>query len=242
MRLFGILNGIDYESYNPETDPNLAYNYSKDTLEERKENKQLLRQKFNLPDKDVPLLCIISRLTDQKGFGLLFDMADPLFKNLDFQLITLGGGDGSFVDFFRQLSEKYPDKMAGHFTFDTTLSRLILGSADMILIPSKYEPSGLTQIEAMRYGVVPIARRTGGLADSVVDYNPKTNTGTGFVFNDFDSYAFYGSIVRALETHKHTKIWQTLQKRIMTADFSWGHSAKEYLELFDKALRFHKER
>ena len=242
MRLFGILNGVDYESYNPEADPILDHKYSVGTLENRIENKRLLRKKFNLPDNNAPLLSIISRLTDQKGFGLLFDTARPLFKNFDFQLIILGGGDAGFVDFFRELGKQYPDRVAGHFTFDATLPRLILGAADIILIPSKYEPSGLTQLEAMRYGVIPVVRKTGGLADSVIDYDPGTDMGTGFVFNDFDSYAFYGTVARSLETYKYPEAWRIFQKRVMKADFSWDRSAREYVNLFDKAISFHKEK
>ena len=242
MRLFGILNGVDYESYNPEADPILDHKYSVGTLENRIENKRLLRKKFNLPDNNAPLLSIISRLTDQKGFGLLFDTARPLFKNFDFQLIILGGGGAGFVDFFRELGKQYPDRVAGHFTFDATLPRLILGAADIILIPSKYEPSGLTQLEAMRYGVIPVVRKTGGLADSVIDYDPGTDMGTGFVFNDFDSYAFYGTVARSLETYKYPEAWRIFQKRVMKADFSWDRSAREYVNLFDKAISFHKEK
>ena len=208
-RLFGILNGIDYDSYNPETDSKLEFNYSFKTIGRRKKNKSALRKILNLadsPEKDIPLLCVISRLTDQKGFGLFFDAMRPLLKNFNFQLAILGSGENHFINFFNDLINEYPNRVAGHFTFDEALPRMILGAADAILIPSKFEPSGLTQMEAMRYGAVPIVRKTGGLADSVVDYNPEKRTGTGFVFEPFDSYAFYGTVVRALETYKHQKI------------------------------------
>jgi len=242
-RLFGVLNGIDCESYNPETDSVLDFKYSVKNLNKRRKNKSLLRKKFGLAEtKDVPLLCIISRLTDQKGFGLLFDAAKPLLKNFNFQLIVLGGGDEIFVNFFQSLINENPNRVAGHFTYDEALPRLILGSADIILIPSKFEPSGLTQMEAMRYGVVPLVRKTGGLADSVIDYDAAKQTGAGFVFEPFDSYAFYGAVVRALETYKYPKFWEGIQKRAMSMDFSWFHSAKEYVKLFEKAIGFHKER
>lgn len=244
-RLFGILNGIDYDSYNPEADSKLEFKYSFKTIPERKKNRSVLRKTFNLPElpeKGVPLLCIISRLTDQKGLGLLFDTARPLLKNFDFQLIVLGGGESYLINFFNDLINEYPDRVAGHFTFDEVLPRMILGSADAILIPSKFEPSGLTQMEAMRYGLVPIVRKTGGLADSVIDYNPKEKNGTGFVFEPFDSYAFYGAVVRVLETYKYPKIWKKIQERAMKADFSWIHSAAEYLKLFEKAIVLHKEK
>ncbi len=242
-RLFGILNGIDYESYNPETDPYLDFNYSIKTLNQRQKNKAALRKRFGLAEaKNIPLLCIISRLTDQKGFGLLFDTIKPLLKNFNFQLMVLGSGDGNFINFFHELIKENPDRVAGHFTYDESLPRLILGSADAILIPSKFEPSGLTQMEAMRYGVVPIVRKTGGLADSVIDYDAVNKSGTGFVFEPFDSYVFYGTVVRALEAYSYPKFWEGIQKRAMKADFSWSHSAQEYVILFKKAISFNSEK
>ncbi len=241
--LFGILNGIDYKSYNPETDPNFDFNYSVKTLSRRKGNKSALRKRFGLSEaENVPLLCIISRLVDHKGFSLLFDTVRPLLKDFDFQLIVVGGGDGNFITFFQNLINENPNRVAGHFTYDDNLPRLILGSADAILIPSKFEPSGLTQMEAMRYGVVPIVRKTGGLADSVIDYDALNQTGTGFVFESFDSYAFYGTVVRALETYKYPKFWEGIQKRAMAADFSWSRSALEYVKLFERAISSHSEK
>ena len=239
MRLFGILNGIDYDSYNPETDKQLDFNYSVKTLHYRKDNKSALRKRFGLMDKDVPLLCVISRLTEQKGFGLFFDTIRPLLKNSDFQMFVLGAGDGSFINFFQDIKNENPGRVSGHFFYDEALPRQVLGSADIILIPSRFEPSGLTQMEAMRYGVVPLVRKTGGLADSVIDFNPLNSIGTGFVFEPFDSYAFYGTIIRALEIYKYPKVWQNIQKRAMKADFSWFRSAQEYLKLFKKAVSFH---
>ncbi len=241
-RLFGILNGIDCEFYNPESDPRLDYNFSIKTLGERKKNKTALRKKFGLAEtENTPLFCIISRLVDQKGFGLLFDAARPLLKNFNFQLIVLGSGDGGYINFFNELAKENPGRVAGHFSYDESLPRLILGSADAILIPSKFEPSGLTQMEAMRYGVVPIVRKTGGLADSVIDYDSVKQTGNGFVFESFDSHVFCATIGRVLETYKYPKFWEGIQKRAMMADFSWPHSAAEYVKLFEKAVSFHNE-
>lgn len=240
-RLFGILNGIDYENYNPGKDPKLEANYSDVSLGNRAKNKAALRKHFKLPENNSPLLCVISRLTEQKGFGLLNETMRPLINNFDFQFIVLGSGDSYFVSFFQDLINKYPDRVGGHFVYDDILPKLILGSADIILIPSRFEPSGLTQMEAMRYGVIPLARKTGGLADSVVNYDPVKEDGTGFVFEAFDNYAFYGAAVRALETYKYPRIWSELQKRAMNSDFSWKHSANEYVELFRKAIAFHKD-
>lgn len=242
-QLFGILNGIDYEFYNPKTDPNIDFKYGINNLDQRAKNKSLLRKRFNLSDEEnVPLFSIISRLTSQKGFDLLFGTARSLLNNLNFQLVILGTGDAHFISFFRDLFNEYPSRVAGHLSFDDTLSHLILGSADAILIPSRFEPCGLTQMEAMRYGVVPIARKTGGLTDSIIDYNPKTNSGNGFLFESFDQYAFYGTIVRAIETYKYPKVWRGIQKRAMKADFSWDNSAREYMKLFKEAVSFHNRK
>ena len=143
------------------------------------------------------------------------------------------------MSFFQNLTEKYPRNMAGHFTFDDVLAHRIFSGADAVLIPSKFEPSGLTQMEAMRYGTVPLVRKTGGLADSVTDYDPKTKRGTGFVFESFDQYSFFGAVVRAIETYRYSKVWQEIQRQGMKSDFSWASSAKEYGQLFEKAIALH---
>ena len=240
--LFGILNGIDCDSYNPEVDGIIEFKYGVKTLYERAKNKTVLRKKFNLPDKGgSPILSIVSRLTDQKGFGLFIDAGEHLLNNYDFQFVVLGTGDAGLMSFFRSLGERYPDKVSVHLSFDEKLPHYIFAGSDAILIPSKYEPSGLTQMEAMKYGAIPIVRKTGGLADSVTDYDPKTQTGNGFVFEKFDNYALYGAIVRMLETYRYPNFWTALQKRAMNVDFSWGKSAAEYVGLFKKAIVFHKE-
>ncbi|MBI2097289.1 MAG: glycogen synthase [Candidatus Sungbacteria bacterium] len=236
-RLFGILNGIDYGSYNPETDSFLEFRYSFKTAGERIKNKAALQRKFNLPERpDTLLLGIVSRLNEQKGFHLLMDTAQALFTNLDVQLIVVGAGESEFMTFFQGLPELYPGKVAVHLTYDEALPRMIYGGADVVLIPSRYEPSGLTQMEVMRYGGVPLVRKTGGLADSVENYNPRAQTGTGFVFEPFDHYAFFGAIARAFETYQYPKYWAGIQKRAMQADFSWTKSAREYIALFKKAI------
>ena len=240
-RLFGILNGINYDFYNPKTDPYLEYKYDIKNLSDRAKNKNVLQKKFNLSrENKMPVFGIVSRLTDQKGFGLLMDAGHPLLSNFDFQLIVIGTGDSQFMGFFKHLSETYPEKVAAHLVYDETLSHFVFGGADAIMIPSRFEPCGLTQMEAMRYGAIPIVRKTGGLADSVSDYNPEKQTGTGFVFEKFDHYSFYGAVIRCLETQRYPKHWEKLQKRAMTADFSWTKSAEEYIDLFKKAIEFHQ--
>ncbi|MEK7192408.1 MAG: glycogen synthase [Patescibacteria group bacterium] len=240
-QLRGILNGINYNDFNPETDKNLAVNYSADSLGRREKNKMELQARFGLPkDKDIPIVAIVSRLMEQKGFDLLFLVAEALLKALNFQLIVVGAGEAKYMGFFKDLADRYPKQVAAHLIFDKILPHVVYGGADMILIPSKFEPSGLVQMEAMRYGVAPIVRKTGGLADSVQDYDPKTGEGNGFVFQDFDSMALTIAITRASENYRNPKIWAKIQKSAMARDFSWEKSAEEYSKLFEDAAEIKK--
>jgi starch synthase len=241
-RVYGVLNGLDYETINPGTDPHLAENYIAKSLGKRISNKAELQTKFNLPaKKDVFVLGIISRLDEQKGFDLLFSIAEPLLKQLKLQLIILGSGDSRFMSFFQNLGNSFPEQVSCHLGFDEVLPHLIRAGADAVLIPSRFEPAGLVQMEAMCYGAVPIVRKTGGLADTVEDYNPRNNSGTGFVFKEFDSLALTIAITRAFENYQHRQIWQELQKRGMEKDFSWKKSAQKYLDLFFKAIDLKKK-
>lgn len=240
--LFGILNGIDYEVKNPETDPHIDFKYNIKNLNERVKNKEVLKHKFNLPqtEEDVFIIGIVSRLNSQKGIDILMEALPPLLDNFDFQLVVVGTGDEKYLSFFTELSKKHPN-VSVHLSFDNVLPSLVFSGADAILIPSKFEPCGLTQMEAMRYGAVPIVRKTGGLADSVNNYDPSKNTGNGFVFEKFDHYSLCGAVIRAMENYKHRKAWQGIQKSAMSTDFSWTKSAKEYAKLFVKALEFHRQ-
>lgn len=239
-RIHGVLNGIDYDDFNPETDTHIVSNYSIKKMIGRTKNKQELQSRFNLPkEKNTPILAIVSRLVEQKGFDLLFDVAEPLIKELNFQLIVLGTGEAKFMGFFKDLAERYPKNVGAHLSFDPVLPRLVYSGADMILIPSKFEPCGLVQMEAMRYGAVPIVRKTGGLADSVIDYNSNTGVGNGFTFTDFHSLSLSLAIARACEHFKNLAVWKNIQKQAMEANFSWENSAKEYTRLFETAMDFH---
>jgi starch synthase len=237
----GVLNGIDYEKLNPETDANLVANYSYKNIDEREKNKLELQARFNLPqDKDIPLFCIVSRFVEQKGFDLFFNVLEPVIRELKIQLVILGGGDNKYMGYFKEIAERLPKQISAHLSFDNTLPRLIYGGADIILIPSKFEPCGLTQIEAMRYGVIPIVRKTGGLADSVIDFSPVTGKGTGFVFEHFDSLSLALTMARAVENYKNKALWRKIQKQAMMQDFSWSKSAEEYSKIFTKAIALHK--
>lgn len=242
-RLFGILNGVDYETLNPETDIHIKANYSvKNFAKARPENKLALQKQFGLAeDKDKFLIGIVSRMDEQKGYDLIIQVADALFANIDFQLAVIGGGDNKYRLFFQELEKKYPKKAAGHYFYDAVIPRMIFAGADAVLIPSRFEPCGLVQMEAMRYGAIPIVRKVGGLADSVVDFDPEREEGTGFTFENYDPYALFAAIVRAKETFRNKKEWNGLAERAMAADFSWQKSAGEYLKLFSLALKFKQE-
>lgn len=240
-RVFGILNGIDYESNNPEENPHVENKYSIRSIDERAKNKAFLQRKFNLEeDPNIPIFASIGRLSEQKGLDLIADTIEPLLNNYKFQLIVLGTGDSRFLSYFGDLEKKY-DQVATHLSFDRVLPHIIYSGADVILVPSRFEPSGLTQMEAMRYGAIPLVRKTGGLADSVEKYSPVTKTGTGFVFEKYDKFAFFGAMVEAIETFKYKDEWRKMQKRAMSSNFSWSKSAKEYVDLFNKAINFNKE-
>ncbi len=239
-RVYGVLNGIDYEDFNPETDTHVPKQYSEKTLSHREKNKLELQARFGLPkNPDVPVVAIVSRLVEQKGFDLLFMVIEPLLKELKFQLVILGSGEAKYMGFFKELADKYPEQVSAHLTFDSILPRLIYSGADMALIPSRFEPCGLVQMEAMRYGVVPVVRSTGGLADSVKDFNAATGEGTGFTFSQFDSLSLAIALTRACEYYRNPTVWKTIQKQAMEQDFSWEHSAKAYTSIFDVAIDIH---
>lgn len=234
--LTGILNGINYDNYNPETNPYVEYKYNSEDLEERAKNKKILQQKFNLPEnKNAFVAGIVSRLSDQKGLDLVMQSIEPLVKNLDMQFVLVGTGDPKFINFFQELDKKH-ENVSTHLSFDGILPHIIYSGADVFLIPSKFEPCGLTQMEAMRYGCVPVVRKVGGLADSVTDHVSDKDPGDGFVFDNYDSVAFTSALVRAYTLFKYPKIWQGIQERAMNKNFSWEKSAKEYEKLFTRAL------
>jgi len=235
-RLFGILNGIDYETTNPATDPYLAVNYDQASLEHRSENKAALQREAKLPeDPDVPLIGIISRLTDSKGFDILSDAIDHIL-DLGVQLVLLGTGEQHYHDLFGQVVQRYPGQAAVFLTFNAPLTQQIYAGSDMFLMPSRYEPCGTGQLIAMHYGSVPIVRGTGGLADTVQDYDPRTGVGTGFVFKPYDRWALFAAIVRAVETFKHRDAWRQIQVQGMITDFSWNPPAKRYVDLYRRAI------
>lgn len=235
--LFGILNGIDTEIWNPELDRLIARPYSKKNLDGKLENKKALLDQCGLKfDPKIPIIGNISRLADQKGFDLIAEVLDVIAA-LPVQMVVLGTGDQKYHDLFTSAAKKYPDKFSVHLMFNNQLAHLIEAGSDCFLMPSRYEPCGLNQMYSFMYGTVPIVRATGGLADTVSDVNRHPNTGTGFVFKDYGSSRMLDAIKRALKYFKDQSAWHKLQIRGMSQDFSWLKSAKRYVEIYQLALK-----
>lgn len=230
--LKGILNGIDYESYNPEKDKDIAYNYSSKDIYIKKKNKLALQKELNLTlGEEIPMLSIISRFSEQKGIELVQEIM-PLIMDMDLQLVIVGGGFESYESMFKYYASKYPRKMAVQIPFHRELSKRVYASSDIFLMPSQFEACGIGQLIAMRYGAVPIVRKTGGLKDTVKIYNEYKNTGNGFVFNNYDSSEFLHEIKRALKLYKQKEKWDALVKKNMNINNTWQTSAQEYLKLY----------
>lgn len=239
-RLFGILNGIDYQEMNPRTDRFISTRFDAHSLDKRAENKVALQEQAHLPLRpEVPLLSMVSRLADQKGFDLLSQITQPLLMQ-GIQLVVLGIGDQHYHEMFQNLAARYPEQVAIFLTFNTEMAQRLYAGSDMFLMPSRFEPCGLSQLIAMRYGSVPIVRSVGGLADTVQEYDPSTGEGNGFAFVNYDPWELFAAIVRALELFRFKDIWRKLQQRGMAADHSWHASALRYVDVYHNALAFHR--
>ncbi len=230
--LVGILNGIDADRFDPATDPLVVSHYNVHHLNTRVKNKAVLRQRFGLRgDEDTMIIGYNGRLDEQKGLSLLEETVRPLLDNLSFHFVVLGDGATEYKKFFKQLEEDYPGRVGAYLEYDEELPRVIYAGSDTILMPSRFEPAGLVQLEAMRYGAIPIVRKTGGLADTVEDFDPHRGRGTGFVFEKFDPQALMITIVRAHEAYRNKREWLKLVERAMSQDFSWKNSARKYIAL-----------
>lgn len=233
--LFGILNGIDAERFDPASDRLLFARYSARNPAPREKNKAALQERFGLKeDPGAMIIGFNGRLDEQKGISLIQEIIKPLLENLAFQFVVLGDGANRFKLFFKDLAAAYPGRVGVSLEYDDELPRFIYAGADVILIPSKFEPAGLVQLEAMRYGAIPLVRKTGGLADTVFDYDPEHGKGNGFVFEKFDAQALLVTIVRAHENYRNKREWKGLVERAMNQDFSWKNSARKYLALCRK--------
>ncbi|MBU0647759.1 glycogen synthase [Patescibacteria group bacterium] len=234
--LWGILNGIDYFKFDPATDGYLQVNYDEHSLDKKYENKRFLQKKFKLPvDDNVALFGIASRLAGHKGFDLVSGVVKVLL-GMPIQMVVVGSGERQYMKLFEKLAKKYPKKLAAHLEFDEEVASWIYAGSDMYLMPSKFEPCGLSQLIALRYGSVPIVHKVGGLSDTIRDFDVVSREGNGFVFDDYHELNFYGAIVRALEHYKNKDVWVPLVKSIMQERFSWEKSIDEYEKVYRKAV------
>lgn len=237
FKLSGIINGIDNTIYNPSMDSRLKYNYNIKTLDLKSKNKWELKKELELDQLDVPLVAVISRLTDQKGMQLILDSINELLKNKKIQLIVLGTGDIKIENAFNVYGMQYPKLVSVNIGFDNELAKEIYACCDIFLMPSKFEPSGLSQMIAMRYGTIPLVHETGGLIDTVNPYNKFTSEGDGFSFKIFDNNTFYNVLKMTLDLYKkYPKEWRKLQVNAMKRDFSWKKSVSKYYKLYKKIL------
>ena len=234
--LFGIVHGIDLSVWNPRNDNLIVKNYDAKSLHRKPDNKSYLQEKLNMNLSKEPLLGIISRLATQKGLDLILENFDKIM-DLKVQIILLGTGDPKLEKKFKEKEEKYPEDCSINIMFDNVLAHQIEAAADIFLMPSVYEPCGLNQMYSMIYGAVPVVRNTGGLSDTVKDYNEETEEGSGFVFESMDSNDFFEAVERAVKLYKEEPgKWNKLQKNIMNIDFSWKNAAKQWEKVYQYAL------
>lgn len=227
----GILNGIDMEKWNPRTDPHIPRRFGPESLSRRKINRSELRKAFGLPDFGTPLIGIVARLVMQKGLDLILQIQRQI-SDLGFQLVILGRGEQSLEQGLLECAENFPEQVSVRLEYSDRLARLIEAGCDIFLMPSRFEPCGLNQMYSMRYGAVPVVHRTGGLADTVQDWRPETQEGTGFPFEPLTADALLDALRRALSVWTNPSHWEILMKNGMAQDFSWDRSTKKYLELY----------
>jgi starch synthase len=236
----GILNGIDVDVWTPERDQYLPKPYGPDTLSEKGASKRALLEAMGLPvTKTVlarPVVGMVSRLVDQKGFDLLAALGDDLL-GLDATFVLLGSGEARYQEMWQSLNERAPDRVGVRFGFDERIAHLIEAGSDLFLMPSRFEPCGLNQMYSLKYGTVPVVRAVGGLADTIDNWNPRTNAGTGFTFTDYTPEALRATLQKALELYRKPKQWRAVQRAGMDKDFSWDASAAEYVKVYEKAIR-----
>lgn len=231
--LFGIVNGVDHEEWNPRKDPLIPHKFSERDLRGKEANKKALCEKFGLDyDPRAALIGCVSRLTAQKGFELLPDILPVLLHRENVRLVVLGSGEERYENYFNWLAGAFPTKVAFKAGFDNPLAHWIEAASDMFVMPSRYEPCGLNQMYSLRYGSIPIVRRTGGLADTVKPFEATTGEGTGFLFDEFTPEALYGALQRALAAWRDESAWRRLVQNAMRENFSWERQVEHYLALY----------
>jgi len=231
----GIVNGVDYDEWNPQTDKFIAANYSAQDLSGKLKCKQDLLQTFGVTDSDakLPVIGIVSRFAAQKGFDLIAQVMDRLALE-ELILVVLGTGDKLYEDMFQRLNKRFPNKIAIRVAYDNAIAHKIEAGADMFLMPSRYEPSGLNQMYSLKYGTVPIVRATGGLDDTIEPWDARAGKGTGFKFSDYTGEALLATVKQALVAYRDQSSWQTLMRNGMGRDLSWGASAREYGKIYER--------
>lgn len=237
--LYGIINGVDYSIWNPETDKFIIANYGVKNPSGKRLCKKALQNKFRLPERNIPVVGMITRLTDQKGLDLVVDKFQDLMK-ADLQFVLLGTGEQKYQELFQTYANKYPAKVAVKLNFDECSAHEIEAGSDMFLMPSRFEPCGLNQLYSLKYGTVPIVRSTGGLADTITDVRsyPITNgKANGFLFKEYNSDLLLATIIRALDSFKNKTRWTKLMISGMSQDWSWDMSAREYIALYKKIVK-----
>ena len=235
--LFGIVNGIDYDVYNPATDKNLLYTYDVNSWNKKVDNKVRLQEDLGLPVKrDTPIIAMVTRLVDAKGLDLLVRIMDELLATEDAQFVLLGTGDKRYEDWFQGLQWRFPDKVSANIRFSNQLAQRIYASSDIFLMPSIYEPCGIGQLIALRYGTVPVVRATGGLRDTIQPYNKYTGEGNGYIFENINAHDMAYVIKQALGDYRDKSVWNHLVENAMNSDYSWKNSAKEYINLFSRLV------
>ncbi len=236
FKLRGILNGIDVDFYNSENDPSLPQNFTAEDLTGKAICKRELQKSLGLPERDVPMIAMITRLVSHKGLDLVCEVLENILQE-DVQFVLLGTGDKGYEDYFKAIAERYSDKMKAMIIFNGALSRKIYGGADLFLMPSKSEPCGLSQMIASRYATVPIVRETGGLYDSIRPYGAG---GNGFTFSSYNAYDMLYVIHEGLDLYKKKEAWNELLQRVLKEDFSWNRSSEEYKKLYTDTLNLKK--
>ena len=234
--LFGIVNGISYEEFNPMGDSLIVKNYGIENYNDKRLNKIALQKEMGLPVRDVPVIGLISRLSGQKGLNLIIDRIDSMMKH-DMQFVLLGSGDEYYENEFRAIEGRYPEKVAVYTGFNTTLAQRIYAGCDMFLMPSRFEPCGLGQIISLRYGTIPVVRATGGLAETVTDYDVDKVNGNGFSFDNFDPDEMLATIERALKLYNEKpEEWDKLVVKALSLDNSWSRPAQKYMDIYYLAI------
>lgn len=237
-KLSGIVNGVDYEQYNPSKDAVIFETYGvEDAVEKKRKNKMMLQRLLRLKcDPDIPMVAMVTRLVEQKGIDLLLHVIDEMV-NLPVQIVVLGTGDKSYEDALKSQDSFHPEMVSANIFFDNTMASRIYASADLFLMPSLVEPCGMGQLIAMRYGAIPLVRQTGGLMDTVEPYNQFDDTGTGFGFLNANAHEMLFTLKEALAVYKQKDKWRGIVQRAMKTDVSWTVSAKDYLELYQKLIK-----